>query len=129
MSLKNLLVLVLALSLVLCLCACGGNGAQSADPTGTTQDIDADENGNVTYTVTVEDEFGDPISGAMVLLKSDTSVPNGTNDDGVATYTVPKKNYTVSFVTVPEGYAAKAEDYEFPSGEYELVITLTSIDG
>lgn len=129
MTFKKMLTLVLAMSLVLCLCACGSKNTQGeeADTTASVQEVLPDENGNVTYTVTVEDESGDPVSGAMLLLKAEATIPNGTNEEGVATYTVPKADYTVSFVSVPAGYATNVEEYAFPDGEYELVITLKSI--
>ena len=125
MNLKKLLVFVLALSMVVCLCACGNEKTTGE----TTEAIAGSNDGNVTYTVMLEDENGDPISGAMVLLKLDSSVPSGTNEDGAAIYTVPEADYTVSVISVPQGCALPSDEFEFPEGEYELVITIDTLFG
>lgn len=133
MKLKNILMLVLALCMVFTLCACGGTNdtpdntdepPEASSTSGDTQASTDAADGKVTYTVTVVDEGGNPVVGAMVQLCLEACVPALTNADGVATYTLEEADYKVSFVTMPEGYTADETEYHFEAGSYEMTITL-----
>lgn len=132
MKLKNIFVLVLALCMVFCLCACGGNETpdnteQTPAPgttAGDTQESTEADDGKVTYTVTVVDEGGKPVAGAMVQLCLEACVPGLTNAEGIATYTLEEADYKVSFVTMPTGYSCDETEFHFAEGKHELTITL-----
>lgn len=134
---KKILSIALMLCLILGLCACG-----SADETATTtegapavtdavteavepaDETEAAAEGMVTYTVTVVDEEGNPIAGAMVQLCLDACIPGVTNEAGVAEFTLAEADYKVSFLTVPAGYTAEAENFYFENGSTEITLTL-----
>lgn len=136
MEFKRIFAVLLVLCLALGLCACGGSGNEETKPTsaettgaaeettGTTAATQAEEDGKVSYTVKVVDEDGNPISGAMVQLCKETCLPGATNAEGVAEFRTVEDEYKVSFMTVPEGYAAEAEEFYFEDGSFELTITL-----
>ncbi len=135
---KKLLFLLLALCMVLSLCACGSDEneapetttapMESEDPTtsrpeeSTTEDKDQ----GTVYRVTVVDEEGNPIAGAVVQICLDSCYPAVTNAEGVAEYTVEEADYKVSLVSLPEGYtyATEEEAFYFADGSTELTITL-----
>jgi len=80
----------------------------------------------VNYTVTVVDEEGNPIVGALVQLCNESCFPSATGDDGVAKFALDEANYKVSFLTLPAGYTYSGEEQEFyfEAGSVELTITL-----
>jgi len=80
----------------------------------------------VNYTVTVVDEAGNPIAGALVQLCNESCFPSATGDDGVAKFALDEANYKVSFLTLPAGYTYSGEEQEFyfEAGSVELTITL-----
>lgn len=137
-NMKNIFAIVLVLGLMLSLCACGGDSESTttaADTTvtnapetteATTAPVD---DGKVTYTVTVVDENGNPIAGAMVQLCLETCMPAVTNENGVAEYRAEEADYKVSFLTVPEGYelTTEEENFYFEDGSYEMTITLKNV--
>ncbi len=127
MNIKRFLALTLALCLALALCACGNTAANQPAPStpetteGTTAPVD---DGKVTYTVKVVDEGGNPVASAAVQLCKDSCLPGMTNAEGVATFRVVEDTYKVSFMVVPAGFEAEAEEFYFDAGSYELTITL-----
>lgn len=134
---KNLLIAVLVLTMAMSLCACGGNTpaddaaeptvAQTApqtEPVKETEETPVDD-GKVTYTVSVVDENGNPISGAMVQLCLDTCLPGMTDASGAAVFNVDEADYKVSFLTLPAGYTYSTEEQEFYFEEGSTEITLT----
>lgn len=136
-QIKFLLAAVLALCLMLSLCACGGNGdnntttgnttAAAAGSDGTSEATSAPEDdGKVLYRVTVVDQDGNPISGAMVQLCLDTCFPSATNESGVAEFRTVEADYKVSMMMMPDGYTYSTEEQEFhfAAGSTELTITL-----
>ena len=135
MDFKRFVTLMLVLCLALCLCACGsaaGNtettAATTADTAAATQEAtEAVDDGKVTYTVKVVDEGGNPVAGAMVQLCKETCLPGATNAEGVAQFNTVEDEYKVSFMTMPEGYQADAEEFYFDDGSYELTITLKAV--
>lgn len=129
MDIKRFLVFTLAVCLLLGLCACTAPAADSGETTteatqDTTETVD---DGKVTYTVKVVDEGGNPVASAAVQLCKDSCLPGMTNAEGVATFRVVEDDYKVSFMTMPEGYEAEAEEFYFEDGAYELTITLKAV--
>ncbi len=137
-NMKIILSLVLALSLTLCLCACGGETAeptQTEEPEVTAPPVvqpekeeptEAVDDGLTTYTVTIVDENGNPIPGAMVQLCKDTCYPGVANENGVATFKLVEADYKVSFLSLPAGftYSSDAQEFYFESGSVDLTIAL-----
>lgn len=138
MNAKRLLAAMLAMALALCLCACGANGPEETEPQTTPSTTPVEtliytppvEDGKVTYTVTVVDENGNPVSGAMVQLCKDTCLPGMTGSDGVVEYTVAQDSYKVSFLSMPAGYtySGDAQEFYFADGETALAITLKAAE-
>lgn len=134
-NLKNILALALVVVMALSLCACGetaGNGNEStaATTTASTQQTTeaTEDDGKITYTVTVVDEGGNPVSGAMVQLCDDKGCnPKITDENGVATYDLVESEYHAIFSQTPEGYAEDTTEYYFEDGSYELTITLKAV--
>ena len=142
-NVKIVLAVVLMLTLALGLCACGGAAeapateapaveapvveapvvteAPAAEP-----ETPVEEQGG--YTVTVLDENGAPIAGAMVQLCKDACVPGITDAEGVARFNLPEDSYKVSFLMLPEGYtyADETQEFYFADGSMEMTITLVA---
>lgn len=126
---SKLLLILLAACMALSLCACGDTSAgDTQPPTGTEEPTPTGkpvDDGKVTYTVTVTDENGDPVVGAVVqLCEGSTCKPAATDADGKAMYRTAEADYKVSVTQAPEGYAADETEYHFEEGSYELTITL-----
>lgn len=128
-SIRKWLAVLLVLGALL-LTACSGAPAAS-DPSGdpgafTTAPLPTGEDGNVTYRVAVQDESGKPISGVFLQLNLEESIPAVTNDQGVATWSLPQAAYTVSFVQLPTGYTypGAAQEFFFKDDSGEMTITL-----
>lgn len=135
---KKILSIALMLCLVLSLCACGS--AEDTTPATTEAPVVVTEapteapveteapvaEGMVTYTVTVVDAEGNPFSGVMVQVCLDACIPAVTNESGVAQWTLEEADYKVSFLSVPEGYTAEAENFYFEAGSTEMTLTLTA---
>lgn len=144
-TVKILLALVLAMGMLLCMAACGGEeketepattaapAPETTEATGaeTTVPTTIPESTNPTYTVTVVDEGGNPVAGAMVQLCDVTAAcyPNATNEQGVATYSLVEAEYKASFLKIPEGYALPegASEFYFDEGSFEMTITLIAV--
>ena len=141
---KKLLVSILAICTVAAFCACGGSDAnkdaQNTDTQVTdTQTVTVDtqkeeveteavDTGKVNYSVTVVDEAGNPIAGALVQLCNESCFPSATGEDGVAHFSLEEAKYKVSFLTLPAGYtySGDAQEFYFDEGSVELTITLKS---
>lgn len=136
---KRFTAAVLLLTLVLCLCACGGSGEETPKATDapvveteapvpqteapTEEPTEAEFNG---YTVTVQDEDGNPVAGAMVQLCLESCFPSMTNESGVAMFDLEEADYKVSFITLPAGYTytSEVQEFYFESGAKEMTIVL-----
>ena len=82
------------------------------------------------YKVTVTDEAGNPVVGAMVQICKDDCFPSVTDAEGVATFTRPEtEGYKVSFISLPEGYEYLDEktDFYYEGDAKELTITLKAV--
>lgn len=140
---KKLLVNVLVICTMTAFCACGGNVEEKNDtPAQDTQvvaenteavveetpavETEVVDDGKVDYTVTVVDEDGNPIAGALVQLCKESCFPSATDADGVARFSLVEEDYKVSFLTLPAGYTYSGEEQEFyfEDGAVELTITL-----
>ena len=123
----------------ICLCACSGNDGEDTSKETKASNEEAstpskdketepssEDNSKVTYKVTVVDESGNPISGAMVQCCKDACVPGVTNDDGVAEFVLVEEDYDVKFISLPEGYEYSTDEevFNFEDGKTELTITL-----
>ena len=145
MNIKRILALVLAFMLVLGLCACGETPVEEPDEsTGAvpeqtqeqteeqTEEETQEQNTNPVYTVTIVDEAGNPVVGAMVqICQGETCMPGPmTGSDGTVTFNVEEADYKVSFLGgVPAGYEYTTEETEFyfEDGSYEMTIVLKAV--
>lgn len=139
---KRVLSLVMALCMLLCLCACANENPTPSDNNDATTPSDSTpvesneatepsvEDGKVVYTVTVQDEGGNPVPGAMVQICLEACLPTVTNEQGVATWTMEEAGYKVSFVTMPAGYdyTTDTQEFYFADGSYEMTITLKVVE-
>lgn len=107
---KKMIAVFLFLAVVLSLCACGGKKTEE-------------------YTVTVLDETGVPVAGAMVQLCKDACYPAVTDAEGVACFELPEDDYKVSFPVLPTGfsYVDEVQEFYFESASKNLTITLKSV--
>lgn len=124
-SMSKIIALLLAVCLMLCACGNAEAPETTAAPVETTAApaVETVDDGKVTYTITVVDESGAPISGAMVQICLDACYPGMTDANGQAKFSVVEEDYKVSFLTMPAGYTCDEEAFYF-DGEYELTITL-----
>lgn len=104
------LAAVMLLVIAVSLCACGAEPA-------------AQESG---YTVTVLDDTGAPVAGAMVQLCSNVCVPGVTDAEGIARFDLPEGDYKAAFIALPDGYTYmdEVQEFSFAEGGRELTITL-----
>lgn len=125
---KMLLAGLLAVMMLVGLCACTGGGTSNDGGTtttnGTTTTTTKADDGKVTYTVTVKDQDGNPVSGAMVQICKETCMPTLTDANGVATWSMAEDEYKVSFAMTPEGYTVE-ENYYFEDDATSMEITIT----
>ncbi len=136
---KKLIALALALILALSLVACGQEEAPAATdaPNATDAPVVTDApivttnkpeetkapDGKITYTVKIQDEAGNPIAGAKVQICSQLCIPTKADAQGVATWTVAKDTYKISFLPGLEGYVLE-EAYYFEGDATEMTIIL-----
>lgn len=133
-QIKPILTVMMVLLLAMSLLACsGGDDTAITTTAGTTAaaddaqtTADTQDDGKTAYSVAVVDAEGNPIAGAMVQLCADTCYPGVTDASGVAHFSVLENEYKVSFLSVPEGYAAEAEEFYFEDGATEITLTLTA---
>lgn len=139
---KRVFATILMLCMVFTLTACGGNGSGDTEKdsqntqsemndnkdTETSEDTQVDD-GKVVYKVTVVDEGGNPVKGAMVQMCLDSCVPAMTGDTGVAEFKlVEADGYKVDIVSLPEGYEAISTDPVYlESGQTELTLTVKAV--
>lgn len=151
MNLKKLFAALLALCMILCLCACGdaddktpdeNNPPQSdntqKDPEPSNEGSKDDEPENeepevkgIVYTITVTDEGGNPVSGAMLQMCQGEIclLPASTDENGVVTFTVTEDGaYEAKFLSLPAGYEYVDDVQVFPfNGATELTIVLKAV--
>ena len=118
---KGFLALTSLLLAALLLCACGtqagNNTSTTAESTAASTEAAAEE---ATYTVNVINALGQPVNGAVVtLLKNGVQEKMGVAKAGVATFTLPKGDYTVTVATTT------GEDYYYDPASCILSATVT----
>ena len=127
MNMKNILAVILVLCMALSLVACGGNTESTQPQTDpvvtTTEATEPADDGKIAYKVTVVDNAGNPIAGAMVQLCLEACIPAVTNENGVAEFNLAEADYKVSFISAPAGFTVE-EAYYFEAGATEMTITL-----
>lgn len=135
---KKLISVLLLLCLVLSLCACGQSNTETtttepatteAAEEDTTVEVTEDD-GMATYSVTVTDEGGNPVAGAMVQICKDDCFPGLTDAEGKATFSRPEtEGYKISFISMPEGYEHSGEETEFyyEGDAKEMTIVLKAV--
>lgn len=135
---KRFTAAIMLLCMMLTLAACGSGDSTPATeapvvteaPTEAVPETEAATEAPTeaayTYKVTVVDESGNPIAGAMVQLCMDTCFPGVTDATGAALFNVEEADYKVSFLALPAGYTYSTEEQEFhfADGSNELTITL-----
>ena len=134
-TLKWLLITIAVISLLACLTACNEPAEPSAPESSapvTTTTTKADDC-KITYTVTVTDEGGNPISGALIQLCAESCFPTATNAQGVATWSLEEEEYKISFLnteTPAAGYTyvdPDETDFYFEDGETEATVVLKAV--
>lgn len=145
---KRLLTLILMMCMVFAFCACGNNNTTNGDNDNVNNEqndnnddaqnneneddnSDETEDGKVTYTVTVTDEDGNPIAGAMVQVcdEGNCFAPVVTDDNGVATFSlVESSEYKTKLLTNPEGYEAVDTDYVHFEDGTEVTLTVKPVE-
>lgn len=137
---KKLLVVTMLLCMVVSLCACGNEPKEEAPAvteaaTVSTEPVQSEaaeetaaaDDGMTQYTITVVDDAGNPVVGAMVQMCKDSCLPGPATDaEGKTQFSLPEDDYKVSFIVVPAGYtyADEATEFYFEDGATELTITL-----
>ncbi len=138
---KKLISVLFVLSLVLCMTACAAAPDHSSStPTNTTGTVPSEsqsepsESGkNSGYTVTVVDNAGDPVVGAVVQMckigGDGSCTPSATDAQGKAYFDLPQDNYKVSFVVLPPAYTYvdDVRDFHFDGDSMELTITVNKV--
>jgi len=148
MNMKQLFSVLLALCMVLSLCACGNTddkGGEDPKPSENTpavkdpepseapsEDPSEDEEvSGVVYKVTVTDEGGNPVTGAMIQLCQGEMclLPAATDANGVVSFTVAEEAaYEAKFLALPTGYDYATEEQVFHfNGATELTIVLKAV--
>lgn len=142
---KRIIALLLALCVVFALCACGAedkNDAPAAEVPATDAPVQQTEAptepaqeetqpAGVVYTVKVQDEGGNPVTGAMIQICQGElcMMPAATDATGAAVFTVAEEAaYEAKFLSLPAGYEYTTEEQVFPfNGGFELTITLKAV--
>lgn len=141
-SMKRVFATILMLCMVFTLTACGGNGSEDTEKDSQNSESQMSENkntensedtpvddGKVLYKVTVVDEGGNPVAGAVVQMCLEACVPARTNDTGVAEFNlVETDGYKVEIMTLPEGYEKiSADPVYLESGQTEVTLTVKAV--
>ena len=118
---KYLALICILISALLLICACTPTGGAEettvADDSGSTLPAES------TYKVTVKDDKGAAITGAIVQFNEGDKPFAITDANGTASVTAKTANYTVSIVVA--GYEVESS-YAFTAGATELNVTLKS---
>lgn len=129
-TLKKLSALLLVLCLLLSFAACAAGGDDNEGGSSTTSSTSGTTTttaSGLTYKVTIVNEQGEAIPGAMVQICSDVCTPAVADENGVATWQKPEDTYKISFLAAPEGYAVE-EAYYFEGDATEMTITLKAAE-
>ena len=119
MNRKNIILLLVV---CLLLCACEKPSMPTVGTVSTTAPA-----GEVAYTVTVVDQNGEPVTGAVLqLCKEELCQPGVTDENGVFVWYTAPETYKVAFIRMPDGYGYADENaaFYFPDGSQEMKINL-----
>ena len=106
---KEILTFILLLTLAMSIAGCGSS-REEKDPAPAAE-------GGADYTITVTDQNGEPVVGAVVNICTDTTCePRTTDGNGVICYSGDMNNYHLEVIKVPEGYDI-GEDADLYTGE------------
>ena len=137
---------VLMLCMVFAFAACGNKGGDANDDNKPNVENEENNNennenenegnedvedGKISYFVTVTDEDGNPIAGAMVQVCNEGNcfAPVTTNEEGVAEFRLEESDeYKAKLMTNPAGYEAVETDYVHFDGETELTLTVKPVE-
>ena len=120
------LICILACTLTLaCACTPTDTTGTTNDETTTADNTEETTSAESTYTVTVKDNTGAPVVGAIVQFNEGTQPFAITDANGSISVTAKTAAYTVSIVVA--GYETEAS-YAFAAGETALNIVLTTED-
>ena len=137
----TILMLCMAFTLVACGNASNGDTEKNSQNTesqnsqaSNSENSEADttvEDGKVVYKVTVVDEGGNPVAGAMVQVcdSENCYAPKATDASGVAEFSLEEADdYHTKLVTNPAGYEAIETDYVyFENGATEVTLTVKAV--
>ena len=139
-TLKRLLIALLCIGVLLCFVACtnteDNTDTPDTTPADTQEDVadepeteETEEPAAAGFKVSVVDQNGDPVVGAMVQICKDSCVPGITDADGVATIyaTVDSDGYALKVANLPDGYTYEGEDVYLEVGMTESTITITKV--
>lgn len=129
--LSTILVLSMILALSVCLFSCKDKGN---DNTGD-QNNDNTTPEKVTYTVTVVDQDGNPVKGAIVYFypKGGVEMFYPTNDNGATEGYKTDKEMSISVMTVPAGYEydklGQKQKVDAKDGKVTITVTKKAPEG
>lgn len=104
---KKFWMFILVLALALSFAGCGGSQSIPA----------AEEESGADYIITVTDQNGDPVAGAVVNICTDTTCePQTADENGFIYYSGEMNDYHLEVIKVPEGYET-GEEADLYTGE------------
>ncbi len=134
--LKNLLCIMLIACFALSFAACTSNEVVIDDnndettPKIETEEIkETEETAPAGFKVTVIDDTGAVVAGAVLQVCKDTCVPSVTDAEGVASFNVEiTAEHKLSVLTLPEGYEYNGEaEIYLEDGMTEYTVTVTKV--
>ena len=115
-----ILIFMMVLSLSLCMFACNNGTDEGGDNGGDQTPV------KKTYTVTVVDEGGNPVKGAMIAFTAEGAnpIPFETDKEGKASRTSDSK-ITITLLSIPKGYESdKVGSVLTPDADGKVTVTL-----
>lgn len=131
---KKLLALILAVLMMACLCACGGDNTETPNTDNKPQSSQSETSSKEEvskFTVTVVDQNGDAVVGAMVQICDDENclMPLPTDDNGKVQFNFESSDsHKVLLASCPDGYETEymGENYLYiEDGETEFTFEIT----
>ena len=135
-NLKNLLCIMLIACFVFSFAACTTNEVVNDDTNDkvtsgkVTEEIkDTEEVAPAGFKVTVTDDSGAAVAGAVLQVCKDTCVPSVTDAEGVANFNVEiTAEHKLSVLTLPEGYEYTGEaGIYLEDGMMEYTVTVNKV--
>lgn len=104
---KKIIAILLAFGLIFCLCACGASEEKPETNGSTQSSVDNSSKENSKFTVTIVDQNGDPVVGALVKICQDETclMPMPTDENGVVKFNFESTDgHKLALEGCPEGY-------------------------